>query len=534
MKDKEDKLIALLKKRNQELLLLLETNRTLTRKLDLEELLAEIMHQATKVVKAESSSLVLVDQETNELVFDITMGEKGGKVKQMRLKLGEGIAGWVAKEGKPLIVEDVSKDERFNSNIDDTTEYKTKSILCVPLMIKDSIIGVMEAINKKGKNPFSRFDLDIFSDFAAQAAVAIDNAKLFGSLEQEKKKIEAMFSGMGDGAVFTDSNFRILIVNKAACNLLNLDGDSVVGKSFGELSADFDFIDLDKIKDDKVKSMLFDMTRKEGKKLYVSCRLTRIIDQEGKTMGYIMILRDITNEKTELMMTRDFFSLISHKLKTPLVAITGYTPMLLKEAEFGQLNEFQKTAIRAIDEQGRHLQGLIEKLLKFTSLGAGKINLNPEKAGLNDLIDSGIKEMQRLVSMDKVKIIRDEFTRGNIGLNVDRLKAQGVIRSIIENAIKFNDKEEKRIDISAERDGDDFIKVSIKDNGIGIPSEECENVFRRFYQVEEYFTGQVEGAGLGLSFARDIVDVHGGRIEVKSKIGKGSTFIFTLPVYKGK
>jgi len=389
----QDDLIPILKKRNQELLILLEINRNLTEKLNLEELLREIMHQATKVVNAESSSLILIDEATNELVFNIAMGNKGNEIKKLRLKVNEGIAGWVAANGKALLINDVSKDGRFNSKIDDITKYKTKSILCVPLKIKSSIIGVMEAINRKDGSEFTQVELDIFSDFAAQASVAIDNAKLFGNLEQEKEKIEAVFSGMGDGAVFTDADFKVLMINRAACNLLNIEQGKFIGKNLKELENDFYFIDLNKIKDELIKVILFDMTRRIGKKLYISCKMTRIIDPDRKTMGFVLILRDITTEKSELMITRDFFSLISHKLKTPLVAITGYTPMLLNEKEFGPLNDFQRSAINSIHQQSKHLHALIEEILTFTSLGTDDTNVHPEKTGIFEVAGLAIKRL---------------------------------------------------------------------------------------------------------------------------------------------
>ena len=114
---------------------------------------------------------------------------------------------------------------------------------------------------------------------------------------------------------------------------------------------------------------------------------------------------------------------------------------------------------------------------------------------------------------------------------VDSSKVSSVIKSMVENAIKFNDKDKKKIWISVKK-AEGFLEISVRDNGQGIPSEEYENVFKRFYQVEEYFTGQIEGAGLGLSFAKDIIERHKGSIKVKSKIGEGSTFTFTLPTGK--
>ncbi|MBI5555846.1 MAG: HD domain-containing protein [Elusimicrobia bacterium] len=176
----ENKDFDALEQRVYELSMLLEINKIIISTLDLDKLLNLIMNLASKVVHSEASSLMLMDEDSQELYFDVALGEKGEQVKQIRIKTGEGIAGHVAQTGLPLIVNDVSKDSRFAAKFDDSTQFKTKSILCVPLKVKNKIIGVMEAINKDGS-----FDMDsqyILEVFASQAAVAIDNAQLFKKL----------------------------------------------------------------------------------------------------------------------------------------------------------------------------------------------------------------------------------------------------------------------------------------------------------------------------------------------------------------
>lgn len=136
------------------------------------------MKMATKAMNAEASALMLIDELTNELVFEVTEGEKGEKIREIRLKMGEGIAGWVAQEGKPLVVKDVSKDERFASFIDQKSGFITRSIIATPLKGKIKTIGVIEAINKIGK-PFDESEIEFFTLLANQVALAIENARLY-------------------------------------------------------------------------------------------------------------------------------------------------------------------------------------------------------------------------------------------------------------------------------------------------------------------------------------------------------------------
>lgn len=145
--------------------------------LDLDTLLKRIGSAAEKLTQAEASSILLLDEDKENLYFKTAGGEKGGLVKKMKVKLGEGIAGWVAKERKPLIVPDVTKDERFKKTFDQTTGFVTKSILCVPLVFNNELIGVAEVLNKKNGKEFDQADQKILQNLSNLAAIAISNAK---------------------------------------------------------------------------------------------------------------------------------------------------------------------------------------------------------------------------------------------------------------------------------------------------------------------------------------------------------------------
>lgn len=161
---------------------LVETSVRLNSLLNLPELLQTIMASATDLLGAETSSLMLLDEETNELTFEVATGEAGQEVKQLRVPADQGIAGWVLQHKAPAVVGDVATDPRFYGRIDQSSGFQTRSMLAVPLMIRDHTIGVVEVINKQGDQPFGDRDQDIATALAAQAAVAIDNARLYQKL----------------------------------------------------------------------------------------------------------------------------------------------------------------------------------------------------------------------------------------------------------------------------------------------------------------------------------------------------------------
>ncbi|MBI2069438.1 MAG: sensor domain-containing diguanylate cyclase [Elusimicrobia bacterium] len=164
-------------RRQDTLYRLLETTLLLSRSQHEQEILEEILKAIRYVMNVRASSLLLLDPFTKELYFHTF---KGGatSIREIRLKVGEGIAGWVARYGRPLLINDVRRDRRFSSRADKRTGFSTKNILCVPLKNEDKILGVLEAINKK-TGVFTKEDQKIFSAFAAQAAVAIENARLY-------------------------------------------------------------------------------------------------------------------------------------------------------------------------------------------------------------------------------------------------------------------------------------------------------------------------------------------------------------------
>lgn len=147
------------------------------------EIMKRTIESITKLLHSESGSLLILDEKSNELYFDVAHGEKGDEVKRIRLKLGEGIAGWVAKEGKPLVVNDVQSDKRHYRKADEASQYVTRNILCVPVKIKGKVIGVIEAVNKIN-GLFTKGDLSILTYLADQVAIAIDNAKLYEELKR--------------------------------------------------------------------------------------------------------------------------------------------------------------------------------------------------------------------------------------------------------------------------------------------------------------------------------------------------------------
>ncbi|HAO92389.1 MAG: phosphohydrolase [Deltaproteobacteria bacterium GWC2_56_8] len=141
------------------------------------------MEAITSIMRAEAGSLLLVDELNKQLYFEVALGEKGDEIKEVRLNIGEGIAGWVAKHGRPLVINDVASDKRFQANVDRKSRFTTRDMVCVPVRIKGKVIGVLQAINRIG-GTFEKEDLRLFQLFSNQVAIALDNARLYEEIRE--------------------------------------------------------------------------------------------------------------------------------------------------------------------------------------------------------------------------------------------------------------------------------------------------------------------------------------------------------------
>ncbi len=168
----------------ERLALLSQLSQILNSTLDHKEIRRRAMEAATRLMKAEVGSLLLVDEAKRQLYFEVALGDREEDIKTIALNFGEGIAGWVTQHGKPLIVNSPGKDTRFFKGVDERTEFKTRNIICVPVKVKEKTIGVLEAINKQKRGGFNREDLSLLTSLADQVAIALDNSRLYQELEE--------------------------------------------------------------------------------------------------------------------------------------------------------------------------------------------------------------------------------------------------------------------------------------------------------------------------------------------------------------
>jgi len=224
----------------------------------------------------------------------------------------------------------------------------------------------------------------------------------------------------------------------------------------------------------------------------------------------------------------EFLANMSHELRTPMNAILGFSEVLA-EGMFGEINDKQAEYLRDILESGRHLLSLINDILDLSKIEAGRMELEPTDFDLPSAIDNALTLVRERAGRRGISLGRQ--IDGRVGMiRADERKVKQVVLNLLSNAIKFTP-EGGRIDVRTTVNGD-LVEVSVADTGVGIAPEDQDKVFEEFRQVGTA-DKKVEGTGLGLALSRKFVELHGGRIWVKSQIGEGSTFTFTIPYVAG-
>ena len=349
--------------------------------------------------------------------------------------------------------------------------------------------------------------------------------------QRRGRNTEAIIYSIRDAVIVIDESDRLLMSNEAAGRLFSFDHNSSQFKSISELigSDQADFVDfLSHSRQSKGQATRKEIEfSKDGTQEIFDCIVSCVYDQDKQVCGAVAVLHDITREKQIQQMKNDFVSHVSHELKTPLASITAYTEMLA-DGEAGD-EETRKEFYCVIQNQAQRLNRLIENILNTSRIESGLIKINKEPASLAMLIEEqlqmikGYAEEKGLEVTGQKPIVYDQ-------VYVDKDMIQEVIVNLLSNAVKYTPsggsvKIKTEVDERAA-----LVRVSVTDTGVGIPENEIEHVFDKFYRVGAN-KKQAKGTGLGLNLVKQIVEkVHDGRIFVISKVGMGSTFGFELPL----
>ncbi|MGH8634874.1 MAG: GAF domain-containing sensor histidine kinase, partial [Burkholderiales bacterium] len=253
-------------------------------------------------------------------------------------------------------------------------------------------------------------------------------------------------------------------------------------------------------------------------------------DQAVIAIENVRLFNEIQDKSRQLEIANkhksEFLANMSHELRTPLNAIIGFSEVLV-ERMFGEMNAKQEEYLRDIHSSGQHLLSLINDILDLSKIEAGRMELEVSEFNLPAALQNALTLVRERAQTHGIAL-KLHVDKKLAGIRADERKFKQIVLNLLSNAVKFTP-DGGRVDVDARRNGE-AVEVSVKDTGVGIAKEDQEAVFEEFRQVGRDYTIKQEGTGLGLTLTRRFVELHGGKIWVKSVPGKGSTFTFTLPL----
>jgi PAS domain S-box-containing protein len=505
---------------------------SLTSTLSLDEIFQQILFSVRAAIGAAAVSVGLIDEETQELVLEKSMmGPEFDALPPIRLKMGQGIAGWVAKTGQPLNVPDAYAEPRFFRGADSASGFTTRSILCVPLIVEGQVIGVMQALNKHSGH-FSEGDERLLSALASSAAIAIEKACLHADVLAEKRRMETIFANMSEGLLTVRPNGQITAVNPALRNMIGDDGDNLVGRyCYEAISTDPDTIGslLDHMQAAESQAETFhaacDILRGDGGRVPVLVSGAATYDSSGDASEVVIVFSDIGQLRELERMKEDFVANVTHELRTPLATILLYA-RLLRSGKAKGSPEREARYLEIVEQQSNQIQKMIRQILDLSSMEAKVAYPRQDRVQLRTLLDDLLVSFQTLADQ-KGLAIRDEVPADLPAVVGQREALRLILLNLIDNAIKFTPEGEIRI--NATRQGDQ-VQLEVADEGIGISPESVPYLFQRFYRTRAAVERGIGGTGLGLALVKEAVEKLEGDISVQSRPGHGSTFTVRLPI----
>ncbi len=468
-----------------------------------------------------------------------------------------------------------------------------RAVLAAPMLRENNAIGAINVL-RETPAPFTDKQIKLLETFAAQAVIAIENVRLFREISEAlerqtatsevlkvisrstfdlKPVLESLVENArrlcdADRATIsradTDGNYAPVIERALEPNPEYLayaqrhpirpDRGSALGRAVLErrpvhipdvlADPEYSRLDLTKVRDFRTVLAVpmlregepigvFVLTREKDVKPFTEKQVelvTSFADQAVIAIENVRLFNEIQDKSRQLEAANkhksEFLANMSHELRTPLNAIIGFSEALL-EKMFGEMNVKQEDYLKDIHSSGRHLLSLINDILDLSKVEAGRMELELSEFDVSSAVQNAMTLVRERAQNHGITL-KLHVDRKLKDIRADERKFKQILLNLLSNAVKFTP-DGGRVEVDARRNGKS-VEVSVKDNGVGIAKQDQDAVFEEFRQVGRDYTVKQEGTGLGLALARRFVELHGGKIWVKSAPGKGSTFTFTLPL----
>lgn len=497
---------------------------------DLAQVLRTVLARTVDLLDVTGGELAIYHPDTRmfEVVVSLNMP---GNVTGLEIRVGQGLMGRVIEQREAILLDDYST---WAGRLDVYGSAQLHAMLGLPLEVGGELVGVIVVMCDDPVRKFGPADLDLIGLFAPQAAMAIRNARVYDEMAQQQRRLQAVLQNSPVAIVTIDNAGRVLECNPTFERLFGYRASEIAGQALAPLIADeVHNAEATQLSQRALTGMvqgIYTRRRRDGSPVTVELLAVPLI-VGGKSLGALGIYHDIT----ELVAAREqaeaasrsksaFLANMSHELRTPLNAIIGYTEMLQEVAEddgqAGYLADMEKILIA-----GRHLLALIDDILDFSKIEAGKMQLFLEIVDVGELAHEVGLMVRALIEKNgnRFRLVRE---LAEPEMFADLTKARQIMYNLLSNAAKFTERGE--VELAVRSDGQ-VVTIAVRDTGIGISAAQLETLFQPFTQADPSTTRRYGGSGLGLVITRSYCEMMGGKIEVESALGQGSTFTVSLP-----
>lgn len=334
-------------------------------------------------------------------------------------------------------------------------------------------------------------------------------------ITSEKNKLEKIFEHMADGVMAFNQQGILIHVNSACYEMF---GKEMMGPNFEVIFEKLGIeVDFEKLMRGEPFENGDDIVTIEDK--YFKIQFDVYLNAKGEPDGLVVVLQDVTKQQKLDQMRKEFVANVSHELRTPLTTVKIYTETLIDGAIDDKENAMHFLSV--MEKEADRMAALVQDLLELSRIDNKQIQLNFVVLDLRDILEE-VLEAQHVHIIGKGHTLHVEYNeKDNFFIEGDAFRIRQVLHNILSNAVKYTD-EEGKISVAMEKKAGK-ITISVKDTGMGIPKEDIERIFERFYRVDKARSRKLGGTGLGLSIAKELVLLHHGNIWIESEVGKGTT-----------
>jgi PAS domain S-box-containing protein len=531
----------------QTMAFLLEVSQAIAASLDLPVVLERVAEAIARAVDADWAYILLPADDPEELTVVARYGWWGRRWmqdSQVQKRLVVRLADFpllrhAILRRRQVLANQPEDYEQFKHLHDRLTRPQSGPTLIQPIHLQDRSLGALLLGHVGGGRTFGEADGKLCHSLIAQVAAAIDNARLYQSVDEQARRLagllrmrqeeatqrQAILESIADGVIVSGQAGEVVLVNAAAERILGLSRQQLLRQPIKWLYVKL----LQGMGKRAGEQAVFEWN---GKMVMGSLAPVKMLD--GALLGHVAVFRDVTREQQAERAKSEFVAAISHELRTPMTSIKGYSDLLAAGAA-GHVTTQQRGFLDVVSANAERMIGLVNKLIAVSEMERGLVQIETRPVDMGQIIEEAVQAVHSQAVGCQLEL--------TVNLPPDLSPVRGdpqylrqIMDNLLDNAVRYTPAKGRVAVWAAEAHLEDggaspqhYLVVNVRDTGVGIPQQEHGRIFEKFYRVDNPLSLQAGGTGMGLAIVKSLVIAHGGRVWVESQPGAGSTFSFIIP-----